>query len=131
MPADRADEFLLCCREMTEREGGSPVCFAPEFVMGLVEINTPAMRDELDYLVQDRTVGPERFVHAGRCAGMHLHLELAEGTVDPSAGIAASVPEGARAEALNLYNLATALDPALISLTADGIVTQIDPVARR
>jgi hypothetical protein len=32
-----------------------------------------------------------------RCAGMHLHLELAEGTVDPSAGIAASAPEGARA----------------------------------
>ena len=48
---------------------------------------------------------------------MHLHLELAEGTVDPTAGIAASAPEGARAEALNLYNLATALDPALISLT--------------
>ena len=75
----------------------------------------PIMRDELDYLVQVRTIGPERFVHAGRCAGMHL--ELAEGTVDPTAGIAASAPEGARAEALNLYNLATALDPALISLT--------------
>src|ERR687897_2192358 len=159
MPADRAEEFLLCCREVTEREGSSPACFAPEFVMGLVEINTPpvytlaelereylnnlrlalrtarslgirlyplgtyplplepAMRAELDYLVQDRTVGPERFVHAGRCAGMHLHLELAEGTVDPSAGIAASAPQSARAEALNLYNLATALDPALISLT--------------
>ena len=159
MPSDRADEFLLCCREVTGREGSSPACFAPEFVMSLVEINTPpvytlaelereylnnlrlalrtarslgirlyplgthplplepAMRAELDYLVQDRTVGPERFVHAGRCAGMHLHLELAEGTVDPSAGIAASAPEGARVEALNLYNLATALDPALISLT--------------
>ena len=77
----------------------------------------PIMRDELDYLVQVRTIGPERFVHAGRCAGTHLHLELAEGTVDPTVGIAASAPEGARAEALNLYNLATALDPALISLT--------------
>jgi gamma-glutamyl:cysteine ligase YbdK (ATP-grasp superfamily) len=78
---------------------------------------TPTMRDETDYQVQVRTVGSARFVHAGRCAGTHLHLELAEGTVDPSAGIAASAPEGARAEALNLYNLATALDPALISLT--------------
>src|SRR5215208_939190 len=108
MPSDRADEFLLCCREVTGREGSSPACFAPEFVVGLVEINSPpvytlaelereylnnlrlalrtarslgirlyplgtyplplepAMRDELDYLVQDRTVGPERFVHAGR-----------------------------------------------------------------
>jgi Glutamate-cysteine ligase family 2(GCS2) len=77
----------------------------------------PAMRDEKDYQVQVRTVGPERFMHAGRCAGTHLHLELAEGTVDPSTGIAASAPESAQAEALNLYNLATALDPALISLT--------------
>ena len=77
----------------------------------------PAMRDEKDYQVQVRTVGPERFVHAGRCAGTHLHLELAEGTVSPDTGIAASASEGAKAEALNLHNLATALDPALISLT--------------
>jgi hypothetical protein len=56
-------------------------------------------------------------VHAGRCAGTHLHLELAEGTIDAGAGIAASAPTSARAEALNLYNLATALDPAMISLT--------------
>jgi carboxylate-amine ligase len=75
------------------------------------------MRDEKDYQVQVRTVGPERFVHAGRCAGTHLHLELAEGTVDPNAGIAASASEDARSEALNLHNFATALDPALISLT--------------
>jgi hypothetical protein len=77
----------------------------------------PAMREEKDYRVQVCTVGPERFVHAGRCAGTHLHVELAEGTVDPEVGIAASASEGARAEALNLHNLATALDPALISLT--------------
>jgi hypothetical protein len=77
----------------------------------------PAMRDEKDYQVQVRTVGPARFVHAGRCAGTHLHLELQEGTVDPSVGIAPSAPADAREETLNLHNLATALDPALISLT--------------
>jgi Glutamate-cysteine ligase family 2(GCS2) len=90
----------------------------------------PTMRDEPDYQVQVRTVGPERFVHAGRCAGTHLHLELAEGTIDASAGIAASAPASARAEALNLYNLATALDPALISLTRscpfyEGVATGV------
>jgi carboxylate-amine ligase len=90
----------------------------------------PAMRDEPDYQVQIRTVGPERFVHAGRCAGTHLHLELAGGTIDASAGIAASAPAEARAEALNLYNLATALDPALISLTRscpfyEGVATGV------
>jgi len=77
----------------------------------------PAPRDDLDYRVQVSTVGPERFVHAGRCAGTHLHLELAEGTVDPASGISAGAPERARAEALGLHNLATALDPALILLT--------------
>jgi Glutamate-cysteine ligase family 2(GCS2) len=90
----------------------------------------PAMRDEPDYQVQVRTVGPERFVHAGRCAGTHLHLELAEGTIDASAGISASAPASARAEALNLYNLATALDPAMISLTRscpfyEGVATGV------
>ena len=77
----------------------------------------PAMRAETDYRVQVRTVGSERFVHAGRCAGTHLHLELAEGTVNLEIGIAASASEGARAEALNLHNLARALDRLLISLT--------------
>jgi gamma-glutamyl:cysteine ligase YbdK (ATP-grasp superfamily) len=155
LPSDRSDEFVQLCQDISEREP----CVAPEFVQGLVEINTrpvgtfteleheyvenlrlalraarllgvrlyplgpyplpiqPVMREELDYLVQVRTVGAERFVHAGRCAGTHLHLELPKGTVDPSAGIAPGAPEEARMEALNLYNLATALDPALISLT--------------
>jgi len=36
--------------------------------------------------VQVSTVGPERFVDAGRCAGTHLHLELPAGTVDAGAG---------------------------------------------
>src|SRR3712207_7958801 len=33
----RSDEFLELCRE----ESGSRVCFAPEFVLGLVEVSTP------------------------------------------------------------------------------------------
>jgi hypothetical protein len=159
MPAGRADEFLRRCREMTEGEGSSPACFAPEFVTSLVEINTPpvytlaelereylnnlrlalraarslglrlyplgtyplplqpAMREETDYQVQVLTVGAERFVHAKRCAGTHVHLELPEGTVVADTGIAAGASNAARAEVLNLHNLATALDPALISLT--------------
>lgn len=106
--SSRADEFLARCNEKTEAEGGGPACMAPEFVKGLVEVNTPpvstladlemeyannvrlalraagalglrlyplgtyplpldpAVRDEPDYQVQVRTVGPERFVDAGR-----------------------------------------------------------------
>ncbi len=155
-PSERADEFLERCRAAT---GQDSACFAPEFVTGLVEVNTPPVRtlsdlereytqnlllalrtahslglrlyplgtyplpiepevrEELDYMVQVSTVGPERFVDAGRCAGTHLHLELSPGTVDAQAGISASASAAARKELLNLYNLATALDPALVALT--------------
>jgi carboxylate-amine ligase len=157
LPSVRADEFLERCRR--EASGASYAPFAPEFVKGLVEVNTspvrtlaelereyadnlrlalrasrslelrlyplgtyplalePAVRDDLDYRVQVRTVGPERFAHAGRCAGTHLHLELPDGTVDAGAGITATASAAARGEVLNLYNLATALDPALVALT--------------
>ena len=158
-PSRRADEFLDACRTKTEAGSGSAACFAPEFVFGLVEVNTPpvyalsdlereyaqnldlalrtarslglrlyplgtyplpldpTVRDGLDYRVQVGTVGPERFVDAGRCAGTHLHLELRAGTVDATAAISATASAAAREEALNAYNLATALDPALIALT--------------
>jgi gamma-glutamyl:cysteine ligase YbdK (ATP-grasp superfamily) len=154
-PSERADEFLERCRE----ESGGPACFAPEFVLELVEVNTPpvctlydlereyaqnlrvalrmarslglrlyplgtyplplepAVRDGLDYRVQVNTVGPERFEDAGRCAGTHLHLELQAGTVDEGAGISATASAAAREEVSNIYNLATALDPALVALT--------------
>jgi gamma-glutamyl:cysteine ligase YbdK (ATP-grasp superfamily) len=158
-PSKRADEFLKACQAVTEEESGTAARFAPEFVLGLVEVNTPpvytlsdlereyaqnlnlalrtarslglrlyplgtypltlepTVRDGLDYRVQVGTVGPERFVDAGRCAGTHLHLELPPGTVDATAAISATASAAARKEALNIYNLATALDPALISLT--------------
>jgi len=92
----------------------------------------PAMHDGLDYEMQVRVVGPERFMHAGRCAGTHLHLELADGAVDPASGISAGAPESARAEALALHNLATALDPALVFLTRscpfyEGRMTGLSP----
>jgi gamma-glutamyl:cysteine ligase YbdK (ATP-grasp superfamily) len=154
-PSKRADEFLELCRE----ESGGRVCFAPEFVLGLVEVNTPpvytlhdlereyvqnlrialrtarslglrlyplgtyplplepAVRDGLDYRVQVNTVGPVRFEDAGRCAGTHLHLELRAGTIDEGAGISATASSAARKEVSNIYNLATALDPALVALT--------------
>ncbi len=77
----------------------------------------PVVRDGPDYRLQVRTVGPGRFVDAGRCAGTHLHLELSAGSVSVDAGLVAEAPAPARNEVLNLYNLATALDPALVALT--------------
>lgn len=78
---------------------------------------TPDLREETHYRIQSMTLGPEKFLHAGRCAGAHLHLEVAPDTVDPRVGVAYSSTTEARQELLNVYNLATALDPAIIALT--------------
>jgi gamma-glutamyl:cysteine ligase YbdK (ATP-grasp superfamily) len=76
----------------------------------------PVLRRGPDYEFQARTVGHRRFLHAARCTGVHLHLELPEGTLDPDAVISPDAPAAALDELLNLYNLATALDPALVAL---------------
>ncbi len=77
---------------------------------------TPTLREETRYQLQAWTLGSERFLHAGRCSGAHLHLELPEGAVDSRVGVAYGASWEARTELLNVYNLATALDPAIIAL---------------
>ena len=77
----------------------------------------PSLRDEPHYQIQARAVGRERFANAGRCAGVHLHLEVAGDPIDARTGISYGSTEAAREELLNLYNLATAFDAALIALT--------------
>jgi hypothetical protein len=77
----------------------------------------PALRDDPSYAIKARTIGYERFLGAGRCAGTHLHLELPAGTVWPDVKAALNAPLAAQRELLGLYNLATALDPALVALT--------------
>src|SRR5215204_841709 len=93
----------------------------------------PALRDDPSYAIKARTIGYERFLGAGRCAGTHLHLELPAGTVWPDVKAALDAPLAAQRELLGLYNLATALDPALVALTracpfyegrADGFATR-------
>jgi gamma-glutamyl:cysteine ligase YbdK (ATP-grasp superfamily) len=77
----------------------------------------PVVRNDPSYRVQARTIGQDRFLHAGRCAGTHLHLELPAGTVWPEIKTALDAPVAAQEELLDLYNLATALDPVLVALT--------------
>jgi hypothetical protein len=77
----------------------------------------PVVRDDPDYQLKARVIGRGRFLHAGRCAGVHLHLELPPGTVWPEVKACRDAPADAREELLDLYNLATALDPALVALT--------------
>jgi gamma-glutamyl:cysteine ligase YbdK (ATP-grasp superfamily) len=77
----------------------------------------PAMREDPRYALQASTIGRERFAYAGRCAGAHLHLEVPVGTVWPDVKAALDAPLAAQTELLGLYNLATALDPALVALT--------------
>ncbi len=77
----------------------------------------PVIRNKLWYHVQVRTLGYERFLHAGRCTGTHLHLDLPDGTIEPRVAVSYNTTPAAREELLNLYNLATALDVALIALS--------------
>ena len=158
VPSERADEFLQRCREVAEAAGGGSEYFAPEWVKGMIEINTPpahtatelareylknlkvalqvgrelslrlyplssyplhlmpAIRDKLNYHVQVRTVGYDRFLHAGKCTGTHLHLEVAPGVIDSRVGVSYNSTQADREELLNIYNLATALDSALVAL---------------
>lgn len=94
---------------------------------------TPVIRDDLRYQIKVRTLGYERYLHAGRCAGVHLHLGLPTGTIDPYSGPSDEAAAEAREELLDLYNLATALDPALVALSracpfyegrAEGLATR-------
>jgi hypothetical protein len=78
---------------------------------------SPVVRDDPGYRVKGSTIGHERFSHAGRCAGAHLHLELPVGTVWPDVKTALDASAAAQRELLGLYNLATALDSALVALT--------------
>jgi hypothetical protein len=78
---------------------------------------SPLLRDDPDYWLKASTIGQERFSHTGRCAPAHLHLELPVGTVWPDVKAALDAPLAAQRELLGLYNLATALDPALVALT--------------
>jgi gamma-glutamyl:cysteine ligase YbdK (ATP-grasp superfamily) len=93
-----------------------------ELGVGLYPLGTyplpidPVLRDDPSYRVQARTIGYDRFSHAGRCAGAHLHLELPTGTVWPDVKAALEAPVAAQEELLGLYNLATALDPALLAI---------------
>src|SRR5215217_3489628 len=96
---------------------------APELGLALYPLGTyplpisPVLRDDPVYMVKASTIGHGRFSHAGRCAGVHLHLELPAGTVWPDVKAALDAPAAAQRELLGLYNLATALDPALVALT--------------
>src|SRR5215210_4834026 len=94
---------------------------------------SPVLRDDPGYMVKASTIGHGRYSHAGRCAGAHLPLELPAGTVWPDVKTALDAPVAAQRELLGLYNLATALDPALVALTracsfyegrADGFATR-------
>jgi carboxylate-amine ligase len=77
---------------------------------------TPVIRDKMNYHVQVRTVGYDRFLNAGKCTGTHLHLEVPAETIDPRVGVSYNSTTAEREELLSIYNLATALDSALIGL---------------
>ncbi len=77
----------------------------------------PIMRDRPAYHMQARVLGSDRYLHAGKCTGTHFHLEAPPGSLDTHVGVAYRSTLQDQAELLNTYNLATALDAALIALS--------------
>ncbi|MEH2072215.1 MAG: glutamate-cysteine ligase family protein [Nostoc sp.] len=77
----------------------------------------PVMRDQPNYHIQARTVGYDQFLHAGKCTGTHIHLEVPPGVIDSRVAVSYNSKAVEREELLNIYNLATAFDSALICLT--------------
>jgi carboxylate-amine ligase len=102
---------------------GLALSVASELGLALYPLGTyplpinPVLGDDPGYRVKANIIGQNRFSHAGRCAGAHLHLELPVGTVWPDVKAALDAPLAAQRELLGFYNLATALDPALVALT--------------
>lgn len=99
---------LLVARQMNLRL--YPLSSYPLHIM-------PVMRDRPNYHIQARTVGYDKFLHAGKCTGTHLHLEVPPGVIDPRVAVSYNSTSAEREELLNIYNLATACDSALIALT--------------
>lgn len=136
-PAYLAPEWVKCIVEINTPPAYSVTELAREYLSNLKlalqvgrELNLrlyplstyplhvmPVIRNKLWYHVQVRTVGYDRFLHAGRCTGTHLHLDLPDGTIEPRVAASYNTTSAAREELLNLYNLATALDVALIALS--------------
>lgn len=78
---------------------------------------TPVMRNKPNYHLQVRTVGEGRFDNAAKCTGTHIHLDLPDNVVDRKIGIAYNSSPEDRERVLNIYNLATAFDAAIIALS--------------
>ena len=78
---------------------------------------TPVIRNKPNYHLQVRTVGEGRFDNAAKCTGTHIHLDLPDNVVDRRVGIAYQSCSEAQETVLNLYNLATAFDAAIIALS--------------
>lgn len=78
---------------------------------------TPVMRNKPQYHLQVRTVGAGRFDNAAKCTGTHIHLDLPDGAVDRAIGIAYNTTPQVRQRVLDIYNLATAFDAAIIALS--------------
>ena len=78
---------------------------------------TPVIRNKPNYHLQVRTVGAGRFDNAAKCTGTHIHLDLPDDAVDPQVGVAYNSSAATKARVLDIYNLATAFDAAIIALS--------------
>ncbi|MBI2971866.1 MAG: hypothetical protein HYY37_05595 [Candidatus Aenigmarchaeota archaeon] len=105
---DRTEQLL----DVMEKEGYSLYCcgtYPGSF--------TPSMRRGAAYGIKEKIFGRERFMIAGRCAGLHCHYTLPRGVFDSlSRHLKVSLNSKLSQSMVGGHNLLIALDPAFTAL---------------
>jgi hypothetical protein len=94
-------------------------------------IFTPKIYKKARYTAQQKIIGKERFLIAGRCAGLHLHYSLPWGVFDEISKIIKPLINSKNKQSMvNIYNLCIAMDPALTTLAQSSPFYQGQHIAK-
>ncbi|MFA7278318.1 MAG: hypothetical protein WC101_05055 [Candidatus Gracilibacteria bacterium] len=78
----------------------------------------PKIRPDQRYITQQKILGKQRFLAAGRCIGLHFHFSLPWGVFnDLEKAIKPLIQSRNITSMLNVYNLCIAMDPALTTFS--------------
>jgi gamma-glutamylcysteine synthetase len=78
----------------------------------------PQFRKKRRYQIQQEIFGKQRFSIAGRCVGLHIHYSLPWGVFNnENRSLKPLTNSQSKENMISMYNLAIAMDPALIAFT--------------
>lgn len=78
----------------------------------------PKMQPDRRYVAQEKILGKQRYLIAGRCIGLHFHFSLPWGVFDDIEKVVKPLLHSRNIiSMLNVYNLCIAMDPALTAFS--------------